>query len=441
MLDSLNVQANKLILRDGEVLNKAETEAKIDEVAYVDPENFVTGTGTANVSAKYVVIDPQHFTPGKLRSVSMHARAGTETKQVYLSIMEKPESVTEPNPHNWNPATWTHLGTSTNKVDEVGGRDSVWLFDGVILSNKPIACCEVYDPANTWDVDESRMGLWAFARPSSDTVSHIVGSLTVDMLPQATLVVSETVAGKVDEHISDTVKHLAAGEHDKLTPILASVTKNGSTIEVDSSITMKNGKNLNHGGGASTFVSGDDEFNMSVRGFYGGTKVGGTLEKSVELTIDNSNTASLKLNKAEVRTKKVEVLMPAVSPGISGWDAQGYLLDGGEYKTPELTNEMDISFSGLSFSGSEGYTTARIAVVVRGEGILPGSREWLTDSTNNPATYWLNQSEPLVPPTMDAVSDTPTGYDGTVYHVAIEKFGSHITANLAYQRPYKRGEI
>lgn len=82
--------------------------------------------------------------------------------------------------------------------------------------------------------------------------------------------------------------------------------ESGSAGRVDmwKAITM-HGTNVNHGTGASTFANNDDYFEMSVRGFYGGIKDSSTgiVEKSVELDIDDTNNAVLKLNGKRVLTE------------------------------------------------------------------------------------------------------------------------------------------
>lgn len=279
-------------------------------------------------------------------------------------------------------------------------------------------------------------------------VSFVASSSDVSVTGDATVVLTKgnfnlALGGSgseggeaLDDHIKDTTKHLADGEHDKLTPILVSVTKNGGSIDVDSAITMKNGKNINHGGGASTFVSGNDEFNMSVRGFYGGTKINGTLHKSVELTIDDANNASLKLNDAEVRTKETRVLVNAPSPEVAPGPITATLKDGGDYVII-VSNEAYLNFIGMTLALPQGgaYATARLALVLYYTGIPTMSYEWPAN------TYWVNQANHDEAPVFDAVSDTPSGYDGTIYHLVFERFGNQLSANVAYKRPFQTSDL
>lgn len=209
---------------------------------------------------------------------------------------------------------------------------------------------------------------------------------------------------------------------------------NGS-IQVDGAITTLRGKNINHGAGASTFVSGNDEFNMSVRGFYGGTKINGTLKKSVELTINDDNRASLKLNDAEVRTKEVVKLYSSTVQEADQRIA-ATLRDGGEYVIESAASTfLDMSSLQVAYSeGSSMYASARLGIILHKTNDMGGGIGWPT------GTYWLGVSNPDEAPTMHA-DETPEGYDGMIYHVVLEKFGKQLTANLAYQRPYKNAEL
>lgn len=174
---------------------------------------------------------------------------------------------------------------------------------------------------------------------------------------------------------------------------------------------------------------------MSVRGFYGGTKINGTLKKSVELTINDDNRASLKLNDAEVKTKETRVLYNDPESATDDQDIIATLHDGGEYLIVS-SNETYFNI-GLSLALPMGaaYASVRLALVL----FKTGSNASIDWSLTNP--YWVSQADPTQSPTFDVVADTPAGKVGMIYHVVLERFGHRLAANVAYKMPFQEPDL
>lgn len=181
---------------------------------------FSTPVGNTDLYGRWIVVNPTHFGVGDLRQLKIRARGSAYATNVRMAVFEKPDSVTEEDPHLWQPSAWTYLGTSQNAVTEVGGTDSEWRFAGVRLTGRVIALCPLGNVETDWDGNTS-IGVKAILRPQGDHISFMRGNGVLDYLPQLSMVMDTPVSMALQEHIADKTAHLTAEEHAQLKELLA----------------------------------------------------------------------------------------------------------------------------------------------------------------------------------------------------------------------------
>lgn len=143
-----------------------------------------TPAGTGNTWANYAVIAPQHYEAGELRQLTLRARSTSSgSHPIWLGVFEQPEGGGN------DPAGWVFLGVSQQAVVQQNNTESVWTFEGVQLSGRPIALCAMAAPDTGWNM-ATQFGAWAAPRPAGDDSSSLVARSAIDYLPQMSLTVA-----------------------------------------------------------------------------------------------------------------------------------------------------------------------------------------------------------------------------------------------------------
>lgn len=160
--------------------------------------------GTANCNIYWWKLAGTYNPGGELTELSVVARPvgnGAEaTVPMYLSVWCEDAS-----------GTSVHLGFSTNTQTYVAGQPYVWLFDNLLLPRGAVLrFCPVTNTETDW-MTSNQLGVRTFDRPSSDTVSTIVGAYTSPLTVACSLLVSvESLDDFVQRReVADLLQHKA----------------------------------------------------------------------------------------------------------------------------------------------------------------------------------------------------------------------------------------